>query len=107
MTYSIDIDGVISKKQHWSIGDSYLRAKDMFLSIPIDVEVVKRVNQLYEEGHVIILNTSRLWHDYQVTVEWLRQGGVKYHTLIMAKVLADVYVDDRNMTVKEFLNDHN
>ncbi len=104
-TYIIDIDGVISKKLSWSIEDSYLRMREMLMDIKPDKKVIKRVNFLYENGHTIILHTSRLWRDYDATVEWLDIHGVKYHTLIMAKPLGDVYVDDKNKSVEEFLNE--
>lgn len=101
--FSIDIDGVISKKTVWSYRDSYLRLRRMLLYIKPDKEVIKKVNKLYDEGHIIILNTSRIWHDYDVTVEWLKKHGVKYHQLIMAKPLCDFYIDDKNMSMEEFL----
>lgn len=107
MKYIIDIDGVIGKKLKWSIGDSYLRAKDMFLEIEFNENVVRKINQLYDNGHTIVLHTSRLWHDYDVTVEWLKKGNVKYNVLIMAKPLGDYYIDDRNQSIQEFLNDTN
>lgn len=103
MKYVIDIDGVIGKKLNWTIGDSYLRAKATFIDIEFDMKVVAKINQLYDDGHTIILHTSRLWHDYDVTVEWLKKGGVKYSTLIMAKPLGDFYIDDRNQSVEEFI----
>lgn len=37
-TYVIDIDGVIGTKGRWSVGDSYIRAKRMFFSIPENIE---------------------------------------------------------------------
>jgi len=104
MKYIIDIDGVICRKLKWTIGDSYLRAKKMFKSIKPNKKVIKKINELFED-HVIILHTSRLWHDYDVTVAWLDVHGVKYDQLIMAKPLGDVYVDDKNKSVEEFLNE--
>lgn len=105
MKYIIDIDGVISDKIKWEYQDSYLRLKEMLLSIGYNYNVVNKINELYDKGNVIILHTSRLWLDYDVTVEWLKKGNVKYHTLIMAKPLGDYYIDDKNKSVEEFLND--
>jgi uncharacterized HAD superfamily protein len=101
--YCIDIDGVISKKLHWTFGDSYVRAKKMFLDIPVNKKVIRKINEHYDKGDTIILHTARVWHDYEVTVEWLKRNNVKYHTLIMAKPLADFYVDDRNLSVGDFV----
>jgi len=107
MRYIIDIDGVIGTKLHWDIGEQYLRAKSTFSSIPVNVEVINKINLMYDSGNTIVLHTSRLWHDFEVTVEWLKLYNVKYHTLVMAKPLGDFYIDDRNMSVSEFLNAKN
>ena len=102
-TYVIDIDGVIGTKGRWSVGDSYIRAKRMFFSIPENKVVVKKINEHFMRGDTIILHTSRIWHDYDVTTKWLQKIGVKYHILIMAKPLGDFYVDDKNLSVADFL----
>jgi uncharacterized HAD superfamily protein len=103
-SYVIDIDGVIGTKMKWSIGDSYRRARKTFSTINFNPAVVKKINELYKKGNRIVLHTSRIWHDYDVTIKWLQKIGVKYHILIMAKPLGDYYIDDRNLSVGEFLN---
>lgn len=103
MRYSIDIDGVITNKISWSFEDSFHRYREMLLKLEPCEEGIKAVNKLFDAGHIIILNTSRLWRDFDATVQWLKEHGVKYHTLIMAKPLADFYVDDKNITMEEFL----
>ena len=102
--FIIDIDGVITTKTKWSIMDTRLRLKKMFLNMKPNWNVIKRINQLKSEGHTIVLHTSRLWHDYEVTVEWLKNHHVYYDTLVMAKPLGDFYVDDKNMLVEDFLD---
>ena len=103
-TFVIDIDGVIGTKNHWSIGDSYRRAKETFSKIGFNPAVVKTINEHYQRGDRIVLHTSRIWHDYDVTTKSLQKIGVKYHILIMAKPLGDYYIDDHNLSVKDFLN---
>lgn len=103
MRYIIDIDGVISHKLKWNTHEIRFRDPQMFISIRPNKKVIKKVNDLFEKGHEIVLHTSRIWHDYNVTVEWLKLHGVKYNTLVMAKPLGDFYIDDKNMSVKEFL----
>lgn len=103
MRYIIDIDGVISKKLTWTIGESYLRAKETFLDIEPNLEVIKKINHLHKNGNVIILFTGRLWHDYDVTVKWLNKHDVHYDQLIMAKPLGDYYIDDHNLSIDDFL----
>jgi len=104
MRYIIDIDGVITTKTKWSITDTRLRLKSMFLDMKPHWNVIKRINKLASEGHTIILHTSRLWHDYEVTKEWLNNHHVIYDTLVMAKPLGDFYVDDKNILVEDFLD---
>lgn len=104
LSFVIDIDGVIGKKLTWTVGDSYIRAKETFSKIEVDATVISRINRLYHKGHTIILHTSRIWHDYNVTVKWLKKHHVKYSTLVMAKPLGDFYIDDKNMSVKEFVD---
>jgi len=106
MIFCIDIDGVLSKKLKWSVGDSYLRLRAMLLNIEPNIKAIIKVNQLFDDGNTIILNTARIWHDYNPTVEWLKKHGIKYHTLIMAKPLADFYIDDKNKSVEEFLSEN-
>ena len=103
MKIIIDIDGVLSEKLVWSIGDSYLRLREMLLEIEPNLKVINKINQLHSEGHIIILFTGRLWHDYEPTITWLRKHGVEYDELIMAKPLGDAYIDNKNMSIKEFL----
>lgn len=103
--YIIDIDGVISRKKNWSKKDIRQRPPETFLNIKPDNRVIKKINSLFYDGHIIVLHTSRIWHDYNATVKWLEKVGCLYDTLIMAKPLGDHYVDDKNMSIKEFLNE--
>jgi len=100
--FIIDIDGVISKKESWSFTDSYERQTEMILAIKPNELAIKKVNELYDRSHTIILHTSRLWLDYDATVAWLKKHGVKYHTLIMAKPLGDYYLDDKSIDMEAF-----
>jgi len=101
--YVIDIDGVIADKKNWSFQDSRKRYRKMIMDIKPILKVIKKINELYDKKNIIILHTSRLWLDYEVTVKWLKKHGVKYNTLVMAKPLGNFYVDDNNMSVEEFL----
>lgn len=56
-----------------------------------------KVNQLYEHpDHFIVIYTARSSSIREMTEKELRQAGVRYHALVMDKVRADVYIDDRN-----------
>jgi capsule biosynthesis phosphatase len=93
------------------------------------VDIIKYVNKLYDDGHVIIIQSARgmgsncgnigkaynQW--YSMTEKQLDKWGVKYNELLLGKPYADVYIDDRALrvdqsgkssldTIKRFLDGH-
>lgn len=55
------------------------------------------VNDLYEQYDTfIVIYTARSESMREVTVQQLQELGIKYHALVMDKIRADVYIDDRN-----------
>lgn len=97
MVYCIDIDGTIC---------NVVAEADYGASKPY-VSRVEHVNRLYDAGHTIILWTGRHWNHLSVTRKQLFTWGVKYHALIMAKPVADVYIDDRAMNDTNFFGEIN
>lgn len=101
MTYVFDIDGTIChKKPEQSYADSlpYLDRIDI-------------VNSLFDAGHIITFNTARgmgssnntdstKWHS--LTLQQLKEWGVKYHNLFMGKPSGDLYIDDKGIRDEEF-----
>jgi hypothetical protein len=53
------------------------------------------INRLYDEGHIIIIYTSRTWMEFEMTTDWLKKYNFKYHQLFMGKPIGDVWIDDR------------
>jgi hypothetical protein len=47
---------------------------------------------------VIIIHTARGWGELAMTMRQLKEWGVKYHTLICGKPIADIIIDDRSVT---------
>ena len=89
MKYCFDIDNTIC-----SGGVPYEEAKPF-------PKVVKRINELYDEGHHIIISTSRghwsgeNWLEF--TKQQLDEWGVKYHKIqVGQKPGVDVFVDDKS-----------
>ena len=39
----------------------------------------------------------------ETTSDWLKNNGVKYHRLMFGKPNGDYYIDDKNLSIKEFL----
>lgn len=102
-TIVIDIDDTIS----------FTYNRDFENSVP-NQPVIDRINELYDEGWKIILLTARggkscntleekelKYRD--VTERWLNKHNVKYHLLMFGKPNADYYVDDKNLSVEEFV----
>ncbi len=69
-------------------------------------KMIKIINQLYNKGHTIIVFTARgsgsgkNWDI--VTKEQLYNWGLKYHSLLFGKPVADYFIDDKNLTIAEF-----
>ena len=97
LVYCIDIDGVLCTNTEGEYED----AKPY-------PEVIEKVNKLYDEGHRIILYTARGsttgidWR--QVTEKQMRKWGVRYHELVLGKPTAHVYVDDKCVNIKDWMN---
>lgn len=94
MVYCIDIDNTICQ----TYGTEYSKSKP-FLSR------IKIINKLYSDGHEIILETGRHWRYLQLTLESLKKWKIKYNTLIMGRVPADVFINDKNIDLKKFFKE--
>ena len=92
MTYCFDLDGTLTRS---------VKANGAWVSeyLPYRISVV---NKLYDDGHTIIIHTARKWADLMVTLSQLRLNGVKYHTIVMGKPVADCYIDDKGTNDVDF-----
>jgi len=97
MIYCIAIDGAICSITEDSL---YKNAQ------PVDL-VINKINRLYDEGHHIKIFTARggtTGKDWtKLTTEQLRKWGVKYHSLITGKPVADFYIDNKGLNPGEFV----
>ena len=97
MNICIDIDNTICTQER-----DYTKAKPF-------KERIKKINRLYDEGNHITYHTARGtksgidWKN--ITTGQLYRWGCKYHSLIMGKPEADVFVDDRGCNSKDFFKD--
>ncbi len=75
-------------------------------AIPL-MQVIRRVNRLYDEGNRIIIWTSRnkisKRDQTEFTKKQLESWGVKYHELDMSKPLFDLFIDDRAINVSHWM----
>ena len=57
----------------------------------------EKVNALYEDkNNLIVIHTARSSSIRAETEAELHAKGIRYHALVMDKLRADVYVDDKN-----------
>lgn len=84
MKIGVDIDGTLTREtQGW----------DYEKRTP-NINMIRWVNQKYDEGHFIELFSARLPCDRKVTKDWLKKYCVKYNNLILGKPKYDLYVGD-------------
>ncbi len=102
-TFVIDIDDTISITHN----------RDFENSTPIQ-DVIDKINELHRSGYRIILFTARGMKStgnselarekyYDVTVRWLHIHNVEYDELLFGKPNADAYVDDKSMSIGDFI----
>ena len=106
MTYVFDIDNTLC----------YTSDSDYENSIPIK-ERIEKVNALYDDGHIIFLQTARGMGRsgnsyayaneafYDFTKQQVTAWGIKYHGLFLGKVAGDIYIDDKGCKDEEFFTD--
>lgn len=94
--YCFDLDNTLCTKPK----EGYYKAK------PIP-ERIKKVNQLYDAGHVILIDSARgsmtgiNWLEF--TKKQLAEWGLKYHMLRTGvKFFADYIIDDSAINSEEF-----
>ncbi len=96
-TFVVDIDGVIAQL---SPNNDYNLAQP-------NQPVIDAVNRLYEQGHKIVLFTAR---GYVTGIDWtevtrgqMEKWGLKHHELRLGKPNASFYIDDKNLSVYDFV----
>ena len=96
----VDIDGTIctTKKIHKDMHKNYKE------SIPRN-DVIEIINKLYDKGNTIIYYSARHWVDFDLTVKWMKNNNVKYHTIVLGKPVGHVYIDEdkKLLTVEKLL----
>lgn len=99
MIYIVDIDKTICNTP-------FVENKNRYdLSTPYH-ERIKKVNDLYDDGHTIIYWTARGSgsgiNQFQITHKQLIDWGVKFHELRLGKPSYDVWIDDKAFSDKDF-----
>jgi hypothetical protein len=60
-------------------------------------EFPEKVNALFDNPqNLVVIHTARPDYLREETEELLAERGIRYHALVMNKLRADVYIDDKN-----------
>ena len=104
-TIVVDIDDTIN----------FTINRDFENSIP-NHDVIKKINELHDKGWRIVLFTARgqnsCGNDIEliekkylnVTKNWMDKNNVKYDEIRFGKPNADYYIDDKNLSLDQFIN---
>ena len=97
MTIAVDFDGTIVEHEYPKIGKR----------IPFAIDVLKKLQ--YEDHHMLILWTVREGTLLDEAVEYCKNKGLEFYAVnknfpeetlepgISRKIVADIYIDDRNL----------
>lgn len=102
MIYLFDLDETLCYRED-------VTNPDYTLTFPYK-ERIKKVNELYDEGHTIIIETARGSNTgidwYNITYNQLLSWNVKFHQLRTGvKFAADYFVDDKAINIKNFFKE--
>ena len=76
--YLIDIDGTVCD-------DIPNEQPERMATAALYPEALVTLNKWFDEGHIITFFTSRTEAHREVTEQWLKDNGFKYHGLLMGK----------------------
>ncbi len=76
--FLIDIDGTICD-------DVPNEEPERMRHVAAYPDALEIINKWYDQGHIIYYFTSRTEEHRQITEEWLRKNGFKYHGMLMGK----------------------
>ena len=96
-TFCFDLDNTICTTKN----SNYLKSRPK-------PSAIKIINELYDKGHIIKINTARYMgrnndnikqankQGFKKTHKQLKSWGLKFHKLAISKLAADIYVDDKS-----------
>ena len=76
--YLIDIDGTITE-------DVPNEEPERMVTCEPFPDALETMNRWYEEGHILTFFTSRTEEHREVTEQWFKKHGIRYHGLLKGK----------------------
>lgn len=92
--YAVDLDDTIAE------GTWHPTQAKSVIGEPKE-SIIWWVNRWYGEGAQIIIHTARSWSDKPLIEAWLQTNEVPYHAVVCGKLLANYYIDDKAISVRE------
>ena len=66
------------------------------------LDAIDKVNKLFEDPeNFIVIYTARSYNIFQETRRWLLDNRVNHHALVMEKIRATAYIDDKHVSMTE------
>ena len=108
--YAFDLDDTLCERDE---GLEHLGVDKYKHSRPLP-KMINKVNELYDNGHTIYIYTARgmsqfngdvnkiISELYVLTLDSLKEWGVKHHGLIMGKIHYDLLIDDKSLGKDNF-----
>lgn len=104
LTFVVDLDGTICTQEK---SGEYHKAQP-------NTSVIDKINELYRKGHKIVIFTARGMKTYGtvdkamnaysvMTSDWLAKYCVMHDELRFGKPAGDIYIDDKMMTIRDFV----
>ena len=96
--FLVDIDGTICEdipnEEPWRMADAAIFPR-----------ALTTLNRWYDEGHIITFFSSRTEAHREVTEQWLKRHGFRYHGLLLGKPRGGNYhwIDDREVRATRYL----
>jgi len=99
---AIDIDGILTVKDEISAKEydkmTTLDLEKKYRQCVPNKEAIKNCNKFYQHN-TVFLYTCRDYRFFDITVQWLNENNVAYHSLIMNKPYYDIIFDDKAVNV--------
>jgi capsule biosynthesis phosphatase len=98
LTIIYDLDGTLCETK---------RKDQSYADVEPILPMIQQLNEFYDQGHEIMIHTARnmvtqnnnvakvIQNVGEVTLEWLRRHGVKYHGIEFGKIYGQIYIDDK------------
>lgn len=93
LVYAIDFDGTLT-----SPSVDYANPEPQY-------SIIDKVRKLYYTGHIILIWSARTWREANILAAFLERYDVPYHGLRLNKGGADIYIDDKNKSLEDFLKE--